>query len=241
MFDYEDFYEPSEFEEKAEELKSYLRESVKQEIKDEMEKLRAENKKLQGIKEHFEEVKRDYERKKSECDRVMRDAENKAKKARLSELMEHLEIILWSVSKEWRYKEKCDACDRNRQIEVTLPSGNKVKDKCKCAEHGVVFVIRRMALYELAKRNGELIAWYKECGKEGEEYYICDSITSVPKMIINHDKDFAEIPEDKTVFFTTPEECQQYCDYLNEKAGTTGYIYNSAGEIVVFKEKERPE
>ena len=44
--DNEEYFEPSEFDEKIEELKNELRESVKKEIKDELEKLRAENKKL---------------------------------------------------------------------------------------------------------------------------------------------------------------------------------------------------
>lgn len=44
--DDEDYFEPSEFDEKIEELKNELRESVKKEVKDELEKLREENKKL---------------------------------------------------------------------------------------------------------------------------------------------------------------------------------------------------
>lgn len=64
--DDEDYFGPSEFDEKIEELKNELRESVKKEVKDELEKLREENKKLQGIKENFESIKEDYERKKAE-------------------------------------------------------------------------------------------------------------------------------------------------------------------------------
>lgn len=60
-----DYFEPSEFDEKIEELKNELRESVKKEINDEIEKLRKENKELQGIKRNFESVKKDFERKMS--------------------------------------------------------------------------------------------------------------------------------------------------------------------------------
>lgn len=42
--DDEDYFEPSEFDAKIEELKNELRESVKKEVKDELEKLREENK-----------------------------------------------------------------------------------------------------------------------------------------------------------------------------------------------------
>lgn len=76
-----DYFEPGEFDEKIEELKNELRESVKKEINDEIEKLRKENKELQGIKRNFESVKKDFERKKDECDRAIRNAESKAKQA----------------------------------------------------------------------------------------------------------------------------------------------------------------
>ena len=45
----ENFFEPGEFDEKIEELKNELRESVKKEINDGIEKLRKENKELQDI------------------------------------------------------------------------------------------------------------------------------------------------------------------------------------------------
>lgn len=57
--DDEDYFGPSEFDAKIEELKNELRKSVKKEVKDELEKLREENKKLQGIKEDFESIKED--------------------------------------------------------------------------------------------------------------------------------------------------------------------------------------
>jgi len=58
--DDEDYFGSSEFDAKIEELKNELRKSVKKEVKDELEKLREENKKLQGIKENFESIKEDY-------------------------------------------------------------------------------------------------------------------------------------------------------------------------------------
>ena len=38
-YDYEDYYEPSEFDEKVEEFKDYLRQSIKEETLNEIEKL----------------------------------------------------------------------------------------------------------------------------------------------------------------------------------------------------------
>ena len=74
------FTQKSEYQEQIDALKEAIRSSVKSEILEEMNRLRAENEKLQGIKEHFEEVKKDYEKKKDECDRIARNAEYNAKK-----------------------------------------------------------------------------------------------------------------------------------------------------------------
>lgn len=46
MSQYEDYYEPSEFDEKMEEFKNYLRESVKKDTLDQIDRLTKENKKL---------------------------------------------------------------------------------------------------------------------------------------------------------------------------------------------------
>lgn len=74
------FYPESEYQEQIDALKEAIKNSVKSEILEEMNRLRAENEKLQAIKEHFEEVKKDYEKKKDECDRITRNAEYNAKK-----------------------------------------------------------------------------------------------------------------------------------------------------------------
>ena len=60
-WDDEDYFEPSEFDEKIEELKEELRNSVRQEIKDEVERLRKENEELRDIKDNFSVIKADFE------------------------------------------------------------------------------------------------------------------------------------------------------------------------------------
>ena len=133
MFDFDAYYyDHGEFDAKIEELKDTIRNNVKEEIKSEMERLREENKKLQGIKEHFEEVKASYEKKKSECDRITREAEYNAKRARLDELMEPARHSIYAVRPVTQYQEKCDACNRSRQVEIKLPSGRMIFDNCLC-------------------------------------------------------------------------------------------------------------
>ena len=205
-----DYFEPGEFDEKIEELKNELRESVKKEINDEIEKLRKENKELQGI----------------------------AKQARLKELMEHFKVTLWAVSWDYRYKKKCDKCDKNRRIQVVLPSGKTVDDECSCRVNKKVYYPKENVLYELSERNRDFMAWYMAKGDRGEEYFVGGPRTEYAKVVVDHNKDFKEIETEelRKVFFTTKEECQAFCDYIN---GTEvlGYDYNVEGQLVAQREE----
>ena len=173
-YDYleEEFYPESEYQEQIDALKEVIKSSVKSEILEEMNRLRAENEKLQGIKEHFEEVKKDYEKKKDECDRIIRNAEYNAKKMRLADLMKDHKVIKWKVSWELVYGPKCDKCDSDRAIEIKLPSGKIVKDSCKCkTDSKRYYYPKRYVLSEFTDRNGvgKITALYSEEGSRNAE------------------------------------------------------------------------
>ncbi len=224
----DDFYnEPSKFEVQMEEFKESLTKAIKSEFLEEMERLKEENQNLQGIKEHFEQIKRDYERKKSECDWAMHEAEDKAKRMKVEELMERFKIFFWRPDWEYLYGPKCDKCDKDRRIEVVLPSGKIVKDECQCEKSRMkVMLPQRMVRYELADRNRGIAAWYYACGREEEVYYKLDCCGSVfaGKNIVQPGTSFdvlEKMEDQRNLLFSTREECFAYCEYLNEKNGVT--------------------
>lgn len=239
MYYPDDFYnEPSEFDMQVEEFKESLAKSIKSDFLEEMERLKAENRKLQGIKENFEQVKRDYERKKQECERVMREAENKAKRMKVEEMLEQFKTIFWRVDWEYLYGPKCDKCDKDRRIEITLPSGNTVKDECECEKGRVqVMVPEKMVRYELADRDSGVYAWYCACGKEGERYYKLDYVYTVCARgnLVEPGTSFDVLEKrenQRDLLFTTREECLAYCEYLNEKnLVPTDAIYKRDGTV----------
>lgn len=235
-WDYEDYFEPGEFDEKIEELKEGLKKSVKKEINDEIEKLRKENKELQDVKKNFETIKLDFEKKKDECDRAILNAESKAKQARLKELMEHFKVTLWSANWTYMYKKKCDKCNKYRDIEVTLPSGKIVDDKCSCGQSKKVYYPQENILYELKNDENKVMAWYIEKGEKGKEYFVRkDLYPECVELIIDHNKSFEKIDKSRLlhVFFSTHEECQAFCDYLNKDNEIAGYNYNVQGELII--------
>lgn len=234
----EEFYEePTEFEEKMQEFKEEIARSVKKEFLEEMDRLRDENKKLQGIKEHFEQIKLDYQRKKQECDRIISQAEVRAKRTRLEELMKMFSLILWKPDYEYLYGSKCDKCDRRRQIKITLPSGKTVEDECDCAKRKKVMLPRIVVLYEITDRNVGLRAWYQACGKTGEKYYTLEHAFSIyaNDNIVEPGTSFEELykKEDKgKLLFRSKEECLAYCQHLNRKEGIPeNFIYNCDGSV----------
>lgn len=230
--DDEDYFGSSEFDAKIEELKNELRESVKKEVKDELEKLREENKKLQEIKENFESIKEDYERKKAECKSAIKKAGAKAGRARLKELMEQFKTVMWSANWSYQYKKKCDKCDKYRKVKVTLPSGNVVDDDCKCAKRKKTYQPKENLLYMLSDTGGEITGWYKEIA---DGYF--DTVGRSAYVIVDHNKDFKELEESLWhTFFTTEEECQEFCNYMNEKEENSGYDYNLAGKLIKARE-----
>lgn len=230
-WDEDDYFEPSEFDEKIEELKNELKQSVKKKSTMRLRNCVRKTKKLQGIKENFESVKKDYERKKAECDIAIQNAEYKAKHARLKELMEYFKIDLWSVTWSYQYKEKCNKCGKGRKIKVTLPSGRIVDDKCQCGISKIVHYPREERLYRLSDEYRRLSAWYElsSSAEDGDSF----TYTTDVKAVIDHNKEFKEIDRKnlRGIFFTTKEECQEFCNYINGTE-TLGYDYDEEGRMV---------
>ena len=95
---YEDYYEPSEFDEKVEEFKSCLRKSIKEETQELIIKLQEENEKLKDVKENWETIKNEYEDKKRELQREISNAKATAARMRLNELFDFcgMNVVLYS-------------------------------------------------------------------------------------------------------------------------------------------------
>ena len=234
-YDYpeDEFWPESEYQEQVDALKDAIRDSVKSEILEEMNRLRAENEKLQGIKEHFEEVKKDYEKKKDECDRIARNAEYNAKKMRLTDLMKDHKVIKWKITWEYVYGPKCDKCDSDREVEVKLPSGRIVKDSCGCkTDRKRYYYPKRYILSEFTDRHrdGRITAHYSEKNSYNEKdtYYELYTCTVCDKFTDDKKKKAIENLSDevKSILFNEEEECQEVCDRLNKDLGDHLYTYD---------------
>lgn len=228
--EYDDYYEPSEFDEKVEEFKSYLRESVKKETQELIEKLQKENAELREVRDNWGSVKRDYKNKQVELEIEMSNCKYEAAKMRLEELFEFcgMNIILYRPTLELVYKPKCNKCDDNRRIHFKSPSGKDYDEYCSCAKHFNKYkpepyyctefrVNRRSATVKFP-----VMMWFKKYSDYTSDYdgYTYES-SDLCRFIYNGE-DFETIEGNKgTPYFRDEKQCQEYCDYLNKKNGIT--------------------
>lgn len=224
---YEDFYEPSEYDQMIEEFKDELRKSVKKEWIDRMNRLEEENKELQEIKKNYKAIKNDYENKKFLCEqeknRAIADARKDARRERLSQLLSDVQLDYWRVTTKRIQKPKCNKCNENRQIEYITPSGRKATEYCTCRDGEVRFVPKQMTMYEIKLHNtynDKLGIWFVKKHKDDDVFFNSTEYFG-DKEIIDEDIDINEISTDNKydLFFKSIEKCQEYCDLLNEQKG----------------------
>jgi hypothetical protein len=217
MFDYdEEFYhEPSEFDEKVEEFKETLMDSVKVEFKEEMDRLRKENDELQETKKKMKEIERDYENKKRDLQYERQNLETKIRKEKLSSLMKDFEVQLYTVGSKHYKKPKCDKCDENRRIHYTTPLGNKTYESCDCSGTIGVYEVIPTTLVEFSIRSGKSYVWYQVKESSRTEYLSYHDDTVSGKDLITSEEQFENASTWRPLL-KTEELAQKFCDYLNK-------------------------
>jgi len=215
----EEFYgEPSEFDMQIDDFKKALLSSVKTEFIDKMTRLEKENFELQDVKNNLKQIKADYDNKARELEVKKQNAKHEAKKMRLSELMKDYQIFLYAASVKWKQEEKCNHCNEQRLIEFSMPSGRKTYVQCECNTSSRYYVVSQHAIYTLQlNSDGKVYAYYKliDDGKYGEYLKFSNEFDShIVENIITEYTKYVDVDIHKP-YFTTQEECQKYCDWLN--------------------------
>lgn len=223
---YEDerfFYEPSEFEEKCSELINMLRQHATKEIKDELERLRAENASMQDIVNNYEkkvkeleDAKRNYQWNQN---RMEAEITQKVKAMRLSEILSDFSTTLYCVKNIGKEKPKCDKCDKNGYIHYKSPQGYDRQEQCDCQGRTPYYEVKesRCVEFRISTKHdamrGKLVGFYKE---ESDDYY---SLSNYGPTHIYKGQDFSQLDEYYALFYDE-ETAQKYADWLNERSKT---------------------
>lgn len=214
-YDEEFYYEPSEFDQKIDEFKEYLSESVKKEFQEEMDRLRKENADLQEIKANYKQIKDDYEAKKRELDFEKSNLKNQVRRERLNDLMKDFEVIMFRARTKSVRQPKCEKCDSNRRIKYTTPLGKTAYEDCTCSISDSVYYPEEYICksFSINRDGNKLSAWYIVDDKDDYASY---DFSTFAKVVYNDGMDYKGLNTYDT-FFKTKEECQSFCDYLNAK------------------------
>lgn len=218
---YDDFYnEPSEFEQQIYEFKQALVKAVKEEYQEELETLRKENAELADFKSKKDELERAHREALHEFEKKKAEIERSAKHMRLVELLSENMLAGWFAKTKYTEKPKCDLCDEKRQITYTKPSGAKASEPCYvCGSSEHTLVPEEIEVYKFTQRKSrwgdeypQIKKYYKR--KEGQDW---DDFEACRETYAG--QPFEEI-NNRTVFLTF-EDCQSYCDWINEKGYQT--------------------
>ena len=210
MFD--DFYEGSEFDRQIEEFKDALREDVKRETLEEIERLKKELAELRDFKERKDEIEKEYREKMREAKIAAAEAEQKWKNARLHTLLGEYLVGGFTVKCEFIKGPKCSKCDENRRIHFKSPSGRDMSERCLCDVSVKRYITVPIELYSIeagkfsAKDNFVFSCYATE---DYGDYYYAKNIVS--------DLDHPEKIDTYSAMFLDKELCQKYCDWLNDR------------------------
>lgn len=227
---YRDFYddydgpEPSEYDEKVDEFKDMLRQQVKAEITERLERLEKDNAELRAKVANVGRLERDAKTLERELKHSIESAERKAKQEFFSMKLTELAAILAEPKYKIDYRrvhgDKCDKCDDKRRVAYTTPLGRNLFESCTCAKLKTEYYITEHVATEVKRENrgaGEYKVWYSpHMSDYNEDGYIS------AKWVV--DPEGMTIEEQKKVIsslgFSDRDEAQALVDTLNaeEKA-----------------------
>lgn len=220
---YDYFREPTEFEQEVDSFKEALRKSVKQEITDEIESLRAtvkeqaeKLKNLNALEAEARAEKNAYEWK---LTRAEREAEDKVRKEGIRKLMDVLAEPRYRIGTKRVPQPKCQKCDENRRLEYTTPRDRVAYEPCECSVTTLVWTVEEQYVHEISKRNGELLVWYDSTAR----HYNLDNPDSISGGTVlkspvgASDKELMDSPREYG--FTDKEDAQCVVDALNKEGG----------------------
>lgn len=207
------FYdEPSEYEQMVEDLKEKLRQSVKKEILEELERLRRQAADLQDLKNNWNERCRKHDEEHGRAMQELEQTRRDLKRMRASELLQEFSEELYGIDYKYEYLPKCDRCDQRRRRITKGQAGNPIIEVCECSRIKTTYSVRssRPVKVYFNDRDGEVKA---------SAYYLfrSDEESCYPtKVNISDDVPFEQLERKHyEIAFRSQEKAQAYCDYLN--------------------------
>lgn len=231
MYDYDDFYyEPSEADDVIEQFKEKLRKEVKQEIQDEMNRLKEENEKYRDLKDAHLDLTKEKEKLAGMYRLKSLNLENELrqelKKATIGEIFSDFQYIAYRVDVKVTKKDKCNKCDADRKLQYETPLGRKLWEYCECSKRVYSYVVQECMMCSIEKsqyvESGVKISYAPySIESDGDIMLETEYLEDLRRLSeFYNNQDFEEIERQPWItLFKTKEKAQEFADYLNKKAG----------------------
>lgn len=227
-------YQPSEVDEILAEAKGKIEAVVKDATGRSIKDIIAENKLLKSSVEACNKDKRDYEFMKrklqNEHDNRISELEREFNRSKIWEIFKKCNPVAVGYTLKGSYVKgiKCSYCNDDSKVVAIDTFGREHLVKCSCK--------KSIYFYSVKETHIAQIQFWRTHGLLGgnvnaNAYYPAEDVSSSDLIIIDLNTpakevfDPVEAEDTYRVVYTTLEEAQKHCDYLNEKAGYTADKY----------------
>ena len=233
MWEEDDYYDYSEFNMQIEQFKESIRNSVKEEITETIENLKAELATYKDLKENWEAKNKELDDKIREYEtakwQLEQDIRKELKQQTLVDLMGET-YNAWGIDYTTECLiPKCDKCDDKRKIHFKSPSGKDLTEDCSCNIQGRVYFVVPAELKKVVSHKyegrpssnyNEILYSYKAikktCYYDKEVEQTLNRITMSTLDTI-FDRDWSYDLWDSGIVFATKEEAEEFCRIVNEQ------------------------
>ena len=191
-----------------------IKNSVRDDIKQEMERLRKENAELQQYKKERQEVEDIKNWYKSRYQIEVESYKRTLRQEKIKELFGDYIVTGWGIKQKITLPPKCDKCDKNRYVHFKSPRGKDLREPCQCANGKKEYFPLELYLIRIKQGgmfNGEreIFNYYAPIVHDPDDYR--DVFDCVYKG-----KPFEEV-NFYNVVFLDKETCEKYCAWKTEQ------------------------
>jgi hypothetical protein len=224
---YDECYEPSAFDDIANEAFQKMQDCLKQQVKDYYNNIQKDNERLKKENEELKNREHTVRNKELELESKIRDLERTFTKSKFSEMLKPFEkeFYIYYADSTSKLVPKCNQCDENRQITFTSPSGKTILRNCECNKRYTYYKPVKTKIISLwlhkdgwNNRPFTISAKYQDT-RDDEHYCDFKILEIIDKFNEEEVKSYNPSTYGNSTGFLSKEECKKYCDWLNKDRG----------------------